>query len=57
MRPTLKQLFGIQVSEMDYIRRDLRRLADCYPDDPNYGRIREALDYLEAAAGRLKCAV
>ena len=57
MRPTLKQLFAIQLCEIGIVQRDLRQLADCYPDDPNYGRIREALDYLEAAAGRLKCAV
>jgi hypothetical protein len=57
-RPPSKRTLLVVANQIDEFREALRAFkATLERDDPNYGRIDEARDYLEAAAGRLRCAI
>lgn len=56
-RPSKAKLRAL-AEALDDLRHAMRFYHDGLPSsDPNRGRLTEARDYLEAASGRLKCAV
>jgi hypothetical protein len=57
VRPSKVALLEV-AERLDVVREGLRDYKKCLDaKDPNRGRIDEARDYLEAAAGRLKRAI
>lgn len=56
--PTSKADLLEVAAQLDVVRHALLEYSEAMESrDPNQGRITEARDYLEAAAGRLRCAI